>query len=122
MHSESSDPEEKLDSLFHKAGSFSIYAIVASFVLQFVYSRIWMRVSPDAARLLGLIPTVAMISAIPAGVIALCGIPHYGRKKLLWKGLVGMICPIVLFVFSVYFSAYLRARIIEETQKMEQKK
>ena len=72
--------------------------------------------------MLGFIPTIAIISAIPAGVIALCGIPRYGRRKLLWKGLVGMILPIVLFVSVVYYSAYLRTRIIEETQKMEQKK
>lgn len=116
------ESEEKSDSLFHKAASFALYAIGASFVFQFVYSKIWLRVSPDTARLLGYIPTIAIISAIPAGVIALSGIPRYGRRKLLWKGLVGMIVPIVLFVFSVYFSAYLRARIIEETQKMEQKK
>lgn len=122
MDAASPGPEEKLDSLFHRAASFAIYAIVASFVLQFVYSKIWLKVSPEVARLLGFIPTIAIISAIPAGVIALCGIPRYGRKKLLWKGLVGMILPIVLFVFAVYFSAYLRARIIEETQKMEQKK
>ncbi len=113
---------EKTDSLFHKSASFAIYAIIASFVLQFVYAQIWLRIPPEAARLVGYVPTVAIISAIPAGFIALCGIPRYGRRKLLWKGLVGVIFPIVLFVSVVYYSAHLRARIIEETQKMEQKK
>jgi hypothetical protein len=122
MNATSQESEEKLDSLFHKAASFAIFAIVASFVLQFVYGKIWLQLPPDAARLLGFVPSIAIISAIPAGVIALCGIPRYGRRKLLWKGLVGMILPIVLFVFVIYYGAYLRARIIEETQKMEQKK
>jgi hypothetical protein len=86
----------QLDSLFHKAASFGICAIVAFFVLQFVYAQIWLRLPSDAARLLGLAPTLAIISAIPAGFIALCGIPRYGRRKLLWKGLVGMFLAIVL--------------------------
>jgi len=116
------ETEVEPDSLFHRAASFAIYAIIASFILQFVYGQIWLRLSPEVARLLGFIPTIAIISAIPAGFIALCGIPRYGRRKLLWKGLIGMIFPIVLFIFVMFYSAHLRARIIEETQKIEQKK
>jgi len=121
METSQQEPGERVDSLFHKAGSFAIYAIVASFVLQFAYGQVWLRLPATAARLLGFIPTITIISAIPAGFIALCGIPRYGRKKLLWKGLVGTILPIGLFVFAFYYSAYLRARIIEETQRMEQR-
>src|SRR5690606_41702781 len=65
-HNESA---EKIDSLFHKSASFAIYAIIASFVLQFIYAQIWLRIPPDAARLVSYVPTVAIISAIPAGFI-----------------------------------------------------
>ncbi len=114
--------EEKPDSLFHRAGSFAIYAIVASFFLQFVYGQVWLRLPEGAARFLGLVPAIVLISAVPAGFVSLCGIPRYGLRRLLWKGLVGVALPIVLFIASVYCAAYLRARIIEETQKMEQTK
>src|SRR4051794_1410493 len=98
MNSTHQEPEEKLDSLFHQAASLAIYLIVASFVIQFVYAQVSLRISPGAARLLGFIPLIALISAIPAGFIALCGIPRYGRRMLLWKGLVGLILPLVLCV------------------------
>jgi hypothetical protein len=106
MDAERHQSEEKFNSPFHKAASFAIYAIVASFVLQFVYGQIWLRLSPGAARVLGFIPTIAIISAIPAGFIALCGIPRYGHRKLLWKGIVGVLVPIVLFVVTMRISAY----------------
>lgn len=122
MHIAHNEPEERLDSLFHKAASFAVYAIVASFVAQFIYAHIWLRLSPSVSRWLSFVPTMVMISAIPAGFIALCGIPRFGRRKLLWKGLLGLIFPIVLFVFVMYYSAYLQARIVEETQKMERQK
>jgi hypothetical protein len=112
--------EEGPRSLFHRAGTFAVSAIVASFVLQFAYSQLWLKLPSDSARLLGFVPTVVIIAAIPAGFIALCGIPKYGVRKLLWKGLAGVVLPIGLFVFSVYYSAYLRTRIAEETAKMEQ--
>jgi hypothetical protein len=89
MEATHQEADENLDSLFHKAASFGIYAIVASFALQFIYGQIWLRLSPDAARLIGFIPTIAIISAIPAGFIALCGIPRYGRRNYsgrVWLG------------------------------------
>lgn len=122
MDAKNPDAEEKTDTLFHRAASFAIYSIVTAILLQLVYSQIWLRLQTSAIRLAGFIPAIVIISAIPAGFIALCGIPRYGIRKLLWKGLVGVILPIGLFIFSVYYSAYLRNRIIEETQKMEQKK
>ena len=115
------EPVDKSDSLFHRAANYALYAIVASFVLKFAYAQVWLRLSPGAARLLGFVPEIVMISAIPAGLIALGGIPRYGRAKLLWKGIVGVFFPILLFVFVVCFSAYLRARMAEEARKIEQK-
>ncbi len=95
-------------SFFHKAATYSVIALVASFVLQFLLSGISRNLPPDSARFLLYIPTVVVVSAIPAGIIALCGIPKYGFKKLLWKGLVGTIIPVVLFIMSVIVISELR--------------
>jgi hypothetical protein len=120
MKATDQDSEIGSDSLYHKAGSFAIYAIIASFLLQFVFAKIWLRLPDGVFVIARHIPAAVILSAIPAGLIALCGIPKYGMRKLLWKGAVGLVFPISLFLFSVYYSAYLQTRITEEVQKMEQ--
>ncbi len=92
-------------TLFHRAGSYAIGAIVASFILQLVCAQARLHLPPTAARWLGLIPALVMVTAVPAGLIALCGIPSYGVRKLLWKGLVGLFVPVLLLVLAMYVAA-----------------
>lgn len=48
-----------------------------------------------------MIPSLLMFSAIPAGILALFGIPKFGKKKLLWKGLVGILVPILFTAMMI---------------------
>ena len=121
MNNDSTESDARpSDSLFHKAASFAVFALVSSFVLQFIYGKIWLRLSERASELAGLVPLVVMISAIPAGFIALCGIPRYGKKKLLWKGLLGLIAPIVLFWVSVQIRESIRDSVRQHPEWLKQ--
>jgi len=95
-------------SLFHRAGSFAVGALIATPIIQFIYMKaFFLQLSARASALVGYIPLLVMLSAIPAGFIALCGIPKYGRRKLLWKGLLGFLLPFILFWLSVQVRALL---------------
>ena len=58
----SESPRGTTDSLFHKAASYSVIALLASIVLQFLLSGIDRGGSPDLDRFLLYIPTVVVIS------------------------------------------------------------
>jgi MFS family permease len=60
-----------------------------------------------------------LLSSIVLGTIALCGISRYGRKKLLWKGLVGILVPILFILLA--FAGFLKAkRLSEERARQHQ--
>ena len=42
-----------------------------------------------------------MLLAVIFGMIALCGIPRYGSKCLLWEGLVSVLVPVLLIAFAI---------------------
>lgn len=42
-----------------------------------------------------------MILAVIFGCVALCGIPRYGAKCLLWEGLVSVLVPLLLITFAI---------------------
>jgi hypothetical protein len=58
-------------------------------------------VDPSVRRWLSIAVGVVLISAIPAGVLALAGIRKHGRRGLLWKGLLGAILPAMLIAMAV---------------------
>jgi hypothetical protein len=111
MESAPSIPENPAAaSPFHKAASYAVFALLSSFVLQFVYTKFfWLRLSERSSAMAGYVPLIVMLSAVPAGFIALCGIPKYGRKRLLWKGLTGLFIPFIL----VWVSIQVRAVLVE---------
>lgn len=118
MNPDFTDPTSTtVNSLHHKAANYAIAAIVGSFVLQFVLYRVSRHFSPETGRLMQLIPTLAILSAIPAGIIALCGIPLHGMKKLLWKGSVGVVVPLALFWLSIQMITLLREISKEQVQQ-----
>ena len=59
--------------------------------------------------------------AVPAGVVALFGIPRYGRRELLWKGLVGILVPLVLFSAGIFVALLLREHARELVEKANAK-
>ena len=111
---------QPFSSLFHKAGSFAVGALVATPILQFIYMKaFFLQLSERVSALVGFVPLIVMLSAIPAGFIALCGIPKYGRKKLLWKGLLGLLVPFILFWLSVQVRALL-VETVEHPERFQQ--
>ena len=74
--------------------------------------------SPAAKLIFSMIPGFVVLSALPAGIIALCGIPKHGRKTLLWKGLVGVIVPILLIALAI--PAFLHVKKMSEEKRQRQ--
>lgn len=97
--------EEKAPSFHHKAATYAVLAIPACIFLNIVLGGIVRSaaesLSPATRLIFSAIPGFIMLSAFPAGIIALCGIPKYGKKTLLWKGLFGVIVPIILMALAV---------------------
>lgn len=67
-------------------------------------------VMSTTSRILSLIGGVLFLSAVPAGIIALCGIPKHGCRYLLWRGLVGVLVPCLLTAMAV--PAFLKVRAL----------
>jgi hypothetical protein len=99
-------PAVEVASVYHKAARYAVYAVVCSIsahILLYAFG---------ANRLLGLLDPILVaiiLSAFPAGVVALCGIRKFGRKKLLFRGLVGVVAPIVQVAFIVWAVFFIRA-------------
>jgi uncharacterized membrane protein len=99
-------------SVFHRAASLALFAIVLAFLVKFVSAQtpapvgVWLSWTAECM----------IFVAIPAGAMALAGIPKYGWRGLLWRGLVGVFVPIILFVVGMLVTAHLR----ESAQKLMQ--
>lgn len=92
-------------SFHHKAATYAVLAIPACIFLNIVLGSVARAtagsITPATRLILSTLPGFVMLSAFPAGIIALCGIPKHGRKKLLWKGLLGVILPILLIALAI---------------------
>ena len=90
---------------FHKAANASVVCLAVPFVMNaLLCSLIFHELLVGRARYVAVISflTIALyISAVVCGVIALCGIRKYGKKGLLWKGLVGVLLPICLVLAAI---------------------
>jgi len=118
---DSSSPEiQSYSSPFHRAGRFAVGALIATPILQFIYMKVFfLQLSAHASALVGYVPLIVMLSAIPTGFIALCGIPKYGRKQLLWKGLLGLLVPFILVWLSVQVKTLL-VETVEHPERFQQ--
>lgn len=63
---------------------------------------------PALRRMMPALGGLFMLSGLPAGIIALFGIPRLGTKGLLVKGLAGVLVPILLLAMTV--PAFLKVR------------
>ena len=89
------------DSRHHTAANYAVGAIGLSFLLNIAVAPS-LRGSPPALSFgFSLFTGAVLVSAIPAGIIGLCGIKKFGRKRLLWKSLVGVLLPVLLTVMAL---------------------
>jgi hypothetical protein len=94
-----------VSSIYHGAATYGVIAVPASIALTIVAPAIANPFldagMPMGGRIVYGVPGIVLISAVPAGIAALCGIAKYGTKKLLWKGLVSVLVPLVLLLLAL---------------------
>lgn len=103
----SSPPAVSTSTFYHRAGNYAIVALAGSMFVNIAA----LSAGPAPARfrqIVALVVGAVMLSAIPAGVIALLGVRKHGKKGLLWKGLVGVLVPLLLVALAV--PAFLKVR------------
>jgi len=94
----------------HRAAKFAITVILVGFALS-LFGQLMFPVNAKSglpSGFLSLIGGALILSAIPASIIAFCGIPKHGCSYLLWRGLVGILVPMLMFAMAV--PAFLKVR------------
>lgn len=88
------EPATATSSIHHKASKYALVALIGSFFINILATRSELR-GTDNGYLISLVAGVFFLSAFPAGIIALCGIKKHGPRKLLWRGLIGVLLPVI---------------------------
>lgn len=100
--------EEPPSLFYHKAAKYAVIALGVAFGISF-FGQLSSAGGPSVVtRVISLIGGLLFLSAVPAGVIALCGIPKHGCRYLLWRGLVGVLVPVLLIGMAI--PAFLKVR------------
>ena len=121
---DSTAPATTSESAFcYKAATYAVIAPVAAFASSFLTSALHLMLARSVARVvngvIAQLEILLLLSAIPAGIIALRGIPRYGKRKLLWKGLFGILVSILMLVL-VTWGFFLARRYSEERARQLQ--
>ena len=95
------------NSFYHLAANYSVLSMLAAFLLNIMVKPV-LSIIPVPQGIIEIGIGLLFISAIPAGVVALCGMGKYGVKGLLIKGLAGIIVPILLTLMAI--PAFLQVR------------
>jgi hypothetical protein len=105
-------------TVYHKAANYAVMAVVGSIVLNITVLGALFSADPLFRRISSLLVGIVLLSAIPAGIVALCGIRKCGKSGLLGKGLAGVLIPILLIAMAV--PAFLKVRQISIQKRVEQ--
>lgn len=109
--------EDDKPSFFHKAAKYAVTVLLVSVLMNLGNQLSAPATGEPASRIISLIGGVLFLSAIPAGIIALCGIGKYGCRYLLWRGLVGILVPVLLLGMAV--PAFLKVRSLASNLALE---
>ena len=91
-------PQDR-DTWFHKAAN---YAVSAPLFTMGAGLLLGATAVPDPAkRIIGLAGGIALLTAIPAGIVALIGISRHGPARLLWKGLIGLGVSVLCIAMAI---------------------
>ena len=94
--------------LHHHAANYAVWSLVGSVALSIFGAGMAAQAGAPARQVLSIVAGLVMLSAMPAGLIALLGIPRHGPSGLLWKGILGIAVPIALAAMAV--PAFLKVR------------
>src|SRR5579871_6681148 len=96
---------QRTDTLFHHAANACLVSLAVSIGLMVVVTGASMsqqsEVSSGQLRIMEAIPGVICVLGILSGIVALCGIPKYGRQGILGKALAGLIAYALLIGLAV---------------------
>lgn len=107
----------EVSSISHKAANYAVIVIPVCFGLTPMLRNFAGVFSvPLIRELITSIPAALLLSAVPAGIIALCGIPQFGKKKLLWKGLTGIIVPVLMILLMIPTVLTIRQKAAERAK------
>jgi len=120
---ENKAPGPKLDSIYHKLANAAIYSLLSVFFLDVFFEGVAREASRNGIQWPFYIKTILgmllIASSFACGLISLFGIRRYGKRKLLWKGLVCTILPAVAMagaVMAFHSAKAVKARHIHEQQ------
>lgn len=118
------NPPPSTSSFYHRVANYAVLIFPVAFVIN-IFASMVVRADPEnisggVRGLLNAISGLLALTALPAGIIALCGIPKYGRKKLLWKGLVGILLPLLFILLAVPAFLKVRERALERAQQSQE--
>jgi hypothetical protein len=103
-------------SYHHTAATIGVLAAPLAFLATFALWAAGPRLDPQVQSTVGLaggsFSLLFMVAGAIAGIIALSGIPQYGKQGLLAKGLCGILLPLALVGFCV--PLILRAQSVAE--------
>ena len=105
-------PIEQKPPFVYRAAKYSVTVLLVAVGLNLLnqFSQPPGSAMGTAGFVLSLIGGALFLSAVPAGIIALCGIPKHGCRYLLWRGLVGVLVSVLLIAIAA--SAFLKVRTL----------
>lgn len=98
----SAHPEnEKIDS----GGSFFTKAAWISLIIPFLVPVIWFCILAATSRmdLPAMVSFFMLLGSLALGVASLFGVRRHGRKRIVWKAVIGIIASLVMGYFAVAF-------------------
>lgn len=107
-------------TVYHMLANAAIVCLIASLIVNlFVGGAARMALHGGMGGVV--IAGALMLLAVIFGMIALCGIPRYGSKCLLWEGLVSVLIPVLLITFAipVYKTVRMKAQARMHAQQQE---
>ncbi len=95
MTTSSSEVTEKA-TFFRNAAKYSLFAPLIVFGLGIVLDQgVKPSVDPSTYRMfaigIGITNLILLLFGFMSGIVALCGIKKYGKEKILWRGIAGLL-------------------------------
>jgi len=101
----------KSNSFFHSAATISIFAPLFAFGFNVLgRAALGPNESGIPAIIVSTVAGLSLLTGIIAGIVALFGIPKYGRKGILVKALCGILIPIILTGLAIPALVMARAK------------
>jgi hypothetical protein len=87
------------------SGSFFTKAAWFSLIIPFFVPAVWFCILAATNRmdLPAMVSFFVLLSSLALGVVSLFGVRRHGRKRIVWKAVVGIVASIVFGYFAAVF-------------------